>query len=167
MAEAQIRPARSKDLPALTDLYNHYIRESPVTFDLEPFSSAARRAWFEGFAETGRHRLQVSESDGRLTGFASSRQFRPKAAYDSTIETTIYLAPDATGAGLGRRLYGALFDSLASEDVHLAVGGVTLPNPASVALHESFGFEPVGIFREVGYKFGRYWDVQWFQKELG
>jgi phosphinothricin acetyltransferase len=167
MAEAQIRPARPKDLPALTDLYNHYIRETPVTFDLEPFSSDGRRAWFDGFADTGRHRLQVSECDGRVTGYASSRQFRPKAAYDTTIETTIYLAPDATGAGLGRRLYAALFDALAGEDVHLAVGGVTLPNPASVVLHESFGFEPVGIFREVGYKFGRYWDVQWFQKELG
>ena len=82
------------------------------------------------------------------------------------METTVYLAPDATGQGLGRRLYGALFDSLAGADVHLAVGGITLPNEASLALHRAFGFEPVGIFRQVGYKFGRYWDVQWFQRRL-
>lgn len=166
MAEALIRPARADDLPALTELYNHYIRETPTTFDLEPFTVEERRPWFDGFAETGRHRLWVSESAGRPSGFASSRQFRPKAAYDTTVETTIYLAPEAMGAGLGHRLYGALFDAIAGEDVHRAVGGVTLPNPASIALHRRFGFEPVGIFEQVGYKFGRYWDVQWFQKEL-
>lgn len=161
-----IRPGRADDLPALTELYNHYVRETPITFDLEPFSEAGRREWLRGFAETGRHRLWVSESAGRLSGYASSRSFRPKAAYDTTVETTIYLAPDATGAGLGRRLYGVLLDSLVGQGVHRAVGGVTLPNPASLALHRRFGFESIGIFREVGYKFERYWDVQWFQKEL-
>jgi phosphinothricin acetyltransferase len=76
------------------------------------------------------------------------------------------MTAEARRPWLGRRLYAALFDSLAGEDVHLAVGGVTLPNEASIALHRAFGFEPVGIFRQVGYKFGRYWDVQWFQKRL-
>jgi len=166
MADERLRPARPEDLPALTALYNHYVRETPITFDLEPFSEAQRRPWLDGFAETGRHRLWVSESRAKLTGFASSRGFRPKAAYDTTVETTIYLDPGALGRGLGARLYARLFASLADEDVHLAVGGITLPNEASVALHRRFGFEPVGIFRQVGYKFDRYWDVQWFQKEL-
>lgn len=167
MAGPQLRQALPEDLPALTELYNHYIRTSPVTFDLEPFSVAARRPWFEGFAAAGRHRLWVSEGAGGVDGFACSRGFRPKAAYDTTVETTVYLAPDAVGRGLGRRLYEALFEALRGEDVHLAVAGVTLPNDASLALHRRFGFESVGIFREVGYKFERYWDVQWFQKELG
>jgi len=166
MASEAMRPARGGDLPALTELYNHYVRETPITFDLAPFTVAERRAWFESFGETGRHRLWISEVEGRVTGYASSRAFRPKAAYDTTVETTIYLDPSAAGAGLGRRLYTKLFESLADEGVHLAVGGVTLPNPASIALHRRFGFEPVGTFRQVGYKFGQYWDVQWFQKEL-
>jgi phosphinothricin acetyltransferase len=167
MGEVAIRPGRAEDLPDLTELYNHYIRETPITFDLVPYAVEERRDWLERFSETGRHRLWVSERAGRVTGYATSRTFRPKAAYDSTVETTVYLAPEAQGEGLGRRLYQALFASLADEDVHRAVGGVTLPNPASVALHESFGFEPVGIYHEVGYKFGRYWDVQWFEKEMG
>ena len=161
-----IRPAADGDLPALTELYNHYIRETPITFDLEPFSVEARRAWLAGFATSGRHRLLVAEDEQGVRGFACSRAFRPKAAYDTTVETTIYLAPRAMGARLGTRLYQALFDALRGEPVHLAVGGVTLPNDASVALHRRFGFESVGIFRQVGYKFGRYWDVEWFQKEL-
>jgi len=167
MEQTTIRPARESDLQALTSLYNHYVRETPITFDLRPFSVDERRAWFARFGETGRHRLQVSETAAGVNGFASSGGFRPKAAYDTTVETTLYLAPEATGVGLGTRLYAALFESLESEDVRLAVAGITLPNPASIALHERFGFEPVGIFRQVGYKFERYWDVQWVQKELG
>ena len=78
----------------------------------------------------------------------------------------IYLAPDMTGQGLGRRLYAALFEALAREDIHRVFGGITLPNEASVRLHLGFGFEPVGIYREVGRKFGRFWDVATYLKPL-
>ena len=82
------------------------------------------------------------------------------------METTIYCAHHATGQGVGRLLYAALFDSIAAEDIRTIVAGFTLPNPASAALHEGFGFEPAGIFREVGRKFGKYWDVAWMQRPL-
>lgn len=166
MADCRIRVGRDADLSALTDLYNHYVRETPITFDIEPFTLEARRAWLRGFGERGRHQLLVAEREGRLLGFACSRKFREKAAYDASVETTVYLAADAAGEGLGTRLYAALFERLAGEDVRRALAGITLPNPASLALHRRFDFELVGVFHEVGYKFGRTWDVAWYEKAL-
>jgi phosphinothricin acetyltransferase len=93
-------------------------------------------------------------------------RFRPKAAYETTVETTIYCAQEAIGKRIGSRLYSELFESLMNEDVHRIVGGYTLPNSASAALHERCGFKPVGIYTEVGRKFGRYWDVQWTERPL-
>ena len=104
--------------------------------------------------------------DPEILGYACSSVFRPKAAYASTVETTIYLAPEARGQGLGRRLYQALFQELESEGLHRACAGVTVPNPASEALHLALGFREAGLFGEVGRKFGRYWDVKWFEKAL-
>ena len=166
MSEESIRPARAEDLKALTDLYNHYVRETPITFDIEPFTTERRRPWFEQFAETGRHRLLIAESAGRLLGYAASMQFRHKAAYETSIETTVYLAPRALRRGIGSLLYEELFKAVARQDVHRAYAGITLPNAASVALHEKFGFQSVGIYHDVGRKFGRYWDVEWFEREL-
>ncbi|MEK7794524.1 MAG: N-acetyltransferase family protein, partial [Candidatus Hydrogenedentota bacterium] len=102
-----------------------------------------------------------------VTGYAYTSQFRSKAAYDTTVEMTIYLAPEAVGRGIGSVLYATLFDALRDEDVHLAVAGITLPNEASIALHKKFGFEDVGVYHEVGRKFGKYWDVVWMEKRLG
>lgn len=158
--------ARPSDLEAATALYNHYIETSPATFDIEPKSLADRAEWMSHYRATGRHRMLVAEIDGSLVGYATTSQFRAKAAYDTSVETTIYLAPDHTARGIGRRLYEALFDALAGEDVHRAYAGITVPNPASEALHRGFGFEPAGRHHEVGRKFGRYWSVQWFEKRL-
>jgi phosphinothricin acetyltransferase len=162
----RVRAATLADLPALTDLYNHYILNTPITFDLEPYGPDGRRAWFDQHADTGPHRLLVAEHDGEILGYATSSRWRPKAAYDTTVETSVYCRHDATGRGVGTRLYDALFAALASEHVHRIVAGMTLPNDASRALHERFGFTHVGDFAEVGYKFGRYWDVAWFQRAM-
>ena len=167
MAEAGIRTARDGDIPALAAIYDHYIEHTPITFDLERFGTSGRRAWFEAFAARGRHRLLVAEAAGEVSGYACSHTFRPKGAYQTSVETSVYLAPDALGRGLGTRLYAALFEALAAEDVHRAFAGITLPNDASVALHQRFGFEHAGTFHEVGRKFDRYWDVAWYAKTLG
>ena len=161
-----IRRARPHDLEALTALYNHYVEHTAITFDLEPFAVAARRAWLEGFAESGRHQLFVAEEQGAVVGYAGTRGFRDKRAYDTSVETSIYLAPDATGRGLGRALYERLFAALEGADVHRAIAGITLPNEASIALHQRFGFERVGVMREVGRKHDRWWDVLWMEKPL-
>lgn len=154
------------DLPRLTEIYNYYVIRSPITFDLEPYTVERRVPWFEQFGATGRHRLLVAEEDGVVLGYAGTVRFRPKPAYDTTVETTIYCSPDSTKKGLGRMLYAALFEAIANEDIHRIVAGFTMPNPASQALHERFGFKLVGIFHENGRKFGRYWDVAWNERPL-
>jgi phosphinothricin acetyltransferase len=162
-----VRYARDADFARLTEIYNHYVLTTPITFDLEPFSVEQRREWLATFAQTGRHRLFVAEQDGAVIGYAGSHQFRTRRAYDTTIETTIYCAPEATGRGIGTLLYSALFEALRGEDLRLAIAGMTLPNDASVALHQRFDFVPAGLMHEVGRKFDRYWDVAWYEKLLG
>jgi len=163
----EVRPATAGDLSAVNDIYNQYVLEAHYTFDLEPMSAEARREWFSHYGETGRHRLLVAVSDGLVIGYASSSRFRTKPAYDTSVETSVYLAPDSVGHGAGSRLYESLFKALEGEDVHRAYAGIALPNPASIGLHERFGFKRVGHFTQQGRKFGRYWDVAWYEKPLG
>jgi phosphinothricin acetyltransferase len=162
-----IRPAREADLTTLTRIYNHYVETSHVTFDVRPFRVDERRTWFEQFSTTGRHRLLVAEVDDVVVGYASSHGLRPKPAYETSVEVTVYVHHERVGAGLGRSLYEGLLTVLTNEDVHRAYGGVALPNDASVALHERLGFREIGTYEEVGRKFGRYWSVRWFEKHMG
>ncbi|MEU8860894.1 GNAT family N-acetyltransferase [Streptomyces umbrinus] len=166
--EVQVRPGVESDLDALTDIYNHYVRETPITFDTTTFTPVERRPWLLSHPEDGPHRLMVATAGDsqQILGYATSSAFRPKPAYETSVEVTIYLAPDAGGRGVGTLLYKALFAALADEDLHRAYAGIAQPNEASVRLHERFGFRYVGTYREVGRKFGRYWDVAWYEKEL-
>ncbi|WP_030668988.1 GNAT family N-acetyltransferase [Streptomyces rimosus] len=180
--EVQVRTATEADLGALTDLYNHYVRETTITFDTEPFTPEQRRPWLLSHPEDGPHRLLVAQEraqrerapDGRLPGhgdgllgYVTSSPFRIKPAYSTSVEVSVYCAPQAAGRGVGTLLYKALFEALADEDVHRAYAGIALPNEASVRLHARFGFRHVGTYGEVGRKFGRYWDVAWYEKHLG
>jgi len=164
MPELLIHPAVRSHLPRLTEIYNYYVIHTPVTFDIEPYSVEQREVWFSQFAVSGRYRLLVAERNGSVLGYAGTTRFRPKAAYETTVETTIYCAPEAVGQGTGSHLYAALFDLLKGEDIRRFVAGYTLPNPQSAALHERFGFKRVGVFTENGRKFGRYWDVVWNER---
>jgi phosphinothricin acetyltransferase len=160
-----VRPATEADLGAINDIYNHYIGTSHSTFDLEEHDLAWRRAWLaERSSEV--HRVFVAERGGRVVGFASSGAHRPRGAYRTSVETSLYVAPDATGAGVGTALYEALFDALDRTDLHRALAGITVPNDASIALHLAFGFRPVGTFTEQGHKFGRFWDVEWYERQM-
>jgi phosphinothricin acetyltransferase len=162
-----IRAAVVDDLPALTDIYNYYIVHTAITFDVKPYGIGERRPWFDEHAATGRHRLLVAiNEDGSIAGYATTSRWRPKAAYETTVESSVYCRHDARGRGIGRLLYHSLFEAIASEDVHMIVAGATLPNGASVALHERMGFNRVGVFSAVGHKFDRFWDVAWFQRPL-
>jgi phosphinothricin acetyltransferase len=170
--EVQVRPGVESDLEGLTDLYNHYVRETPITFDTAVFTPEERRPWLLSHPVDGPHRLMVATGTGspgtsqEILGYATSSQFRPKPAYATSVEVTVYLAPHARGRGVGTLLYKALFAALADEDVHRAYAGIAQPNEASARLHERFGFRYVGTYREVGRKFGRYWDVAWYEKDL-
>ncbi|MEU6774143.1 N-acetyltransferase family protein [Streptomyces sp. NPDC046759] len=164
----QVRPGVEGDLDALTAIYNHYVRETAITFDTAIFTSEERRPWLLSHPEDGPHRLMVA-TDSRsqeILGYATSSPYRPKPAYVTSVEVSVYVAPDAGRRGVGTLLYDALFKSLAGEDVHRAYAGIAQPNEASERLHARFGFRYVGTFREVGRKFGRHWDVAWYEKDL-
>ena len=161
-----VRPAVEADVPAMAAIYNHYVETSPATFDIEPVSLENRLAWFRHFAESGPFRLLVAERAGQMIGYAGSGKFREKAAYATSVEMTVYVHPDARGLGVGAAMYERLFQILASEQIHRAYAGITLPNPASVALHHRFGFRDIGLYDEVGHKLGQYWSVQWLEKSM-
>jgi phosphinothricin acetyltransferase len=154
------------DLDAVNEIYNHYVRTSAATFDVEPRSMDWHRSWFAGFAEHGRHRLLVAREGTVVLGYASSSPYRDRAAYDPSVLTSVYVDPARTGKGVGRALYEALLSELEAEDVHRAYAGITMPNPASVRLHERCGFRRVGVFSEQGRKFDRYWDVAWYERAV-
>lgn len=166
--ELDLRPGATTDLPAILEIYNHYVANSPATFELEPARSADREEWLREHLLGGRYRIWVAvEADGgRMVGWATSSRFRPRAAYSTTVESSVYCRSGCEGNGIGSRLYAALFDSLKDEDVERVVAGITLPNPASVRLHRRFGFRRVGTFHRVGRKFERFWDVAWFERPL-
>ena len=166
MSTIVIIPAVRADLPQITSIYNHYVLNTPVTFDLEPVGPEQRVGWFNEHTEGARYQLFVSEDRGRILGYAGTGRFRSKAAYDTTAEVTVYCARDATGRGIGRMMYQRLFDALRNEDLRRLVAGITIPNQASIALHRRFGFTEVGVFSENGRKFDRYWDVLWMERSL-
>jgi phosphinothricin acetyltransferase len=159
-----VRSATAEDLPAINDIYNHYVRETHVTFDV--VEGQRDIEWLSHYADSGRHRVFVAVDGDHVLGFTTSSRWRPKAAYDTSVETSVYCDPKHVGEGIGKALYSALFAALENEDVHRAYAGIALPNDASIALHERFGFKQVALFTEQGHKFGRYWDVAWFEKQL-
>lgn len=162
----EVRAATQSDLEEINDVYNHYVRTSPATFDIDEVSIDARRDWFEQFGESGPYRIFVACEGNEVVGFAYSSPLHERKAYETSLNVTVYVAPDRRTKGIGKALYGTLFEAIAGEDVHRAYAGISMPNPASVGLHESFGFRQVALFSEQGRKFDRYWDVAWLEKEL-
>ena len=167
MTALHIRPAKAENLPRVVVIYNHYVTHTHATFHTEEVAVSQRLEWFDAFARFGSHRLMVAEADEQVVGYACSSKFKTRPAYNTSVETTIYVDPDAMGAGVGASLYGKLLDALkAEESVHRAYGVIAIPNEGSVALHERFGFERVGTCHEVGFKINPYWDVSWFEKDV-
>lgn len=162
---SMVRPASEEDLPRIAAIYSHWVEHTAVTFDLVAPSVAE---WGERFAgaREGRYPWLVADAGGDVAGYATTAAFRSKPAYRSTVETTIYLEPTRVRHGLGRELYAALLDEAAARGFHLAAAGITLPNAASVGLHEALGFTSVGVFTEVGHKLGAWRDVGWWQRRL-
>lgn len=163
----RIRQGEARDLNRLVEIYNHYVTNTHVTFDTEAFAVAARTQWFTQFSPAGPHRLFVVEAQDLVVGYATSLPFKAKPAYRKSVETTIYIDAAHTGKGRGRQLYEYLLEVLQEEpSTHRAYAGIALPNPASIRLHETLGFAHVASYHEVGYKFEKYWDVSWYEKDL-
>ncbi len=166
MDEVGIRHCAPGDYGAVVGIYNYYIENSHSTFDTRPYSIGERAPWFSQFNENGPHQLLVAVQDNAVLGYCCSIPFNKRPAYDVSVETSVYLAQEAIGKGIGRRLYGQLFENLGGTGLHGAYAGISLPNDASIKLHESLGFRKVGVYEEVGWKFDRYWSVAWYERRI-
>jgi L-amino acid N-acyltransferase YncA len=159
-----IRACEISDAAAVADIYNHYVRETVVTFEETPVpvQEMARRIGDVG----AQYPWLIREDQGRLAGYSCASQWKARSAYRFTVETTVYLAADCVGRGIGTALYDTLIMQLRERGFHCAIGIIALPNPASVALHEKLGFRQAGRFDEVGRKFDRWVDVGYWALRL-
>jgi phosphinothricin acetyltransferase len=161
---ARIRLAAPADAAAMLAIYAPIVRDTIISFELEPPTLAEMRGRIES-GWPGWPWL-VCERAGELLGYACASQHRTRAAYRWSADSSVYVHADARRAGVARALYTALFAILKLQGFRNAYAGITLPNPASVAFHEALGFEPVGVYRNVGYKLGAWRDVGWWARGL-
>ena len=160
-----IRDAKHDDAIDIAYIYNYYIATSHATFEIDPIDEAEmlrriEECWYAGYP------FLVCEENDEIIGYAYGRRFRVRQAYLHSVEVTVYIRPGHTERGIGKLLYEMLFDELKKGDFHTVIAGISLPNDASVKLHENFGFEKVAHFREVGRKFERWIDVGYWQLML-
>lgn len=160
-----IRDATPDDAAAIAALYNPYVRDTVITFEYHEVSCEDMGARIARVRELDLPWIVVEEAE-TLVGFAYAAPYRPRAAYLHTVESTIYLARDAGGRGLGKALYGELLERLRASHAHSAISLIALPNEASMALHRTLGFREVGVLREVGRKFDQWIDVAYLQHDL-
>ena len=160
-----IRAAATSDVAAIAGIYNHYVTETVVTFEEEPVSVTELIRRLEEVRSAALPWL-VAEADSHVVGYAYARPWNARTAYRFSVEVTVYLAPAHAGRGIGSKLYAELFPILEARRIHAVMGGIALPNEASVALHEKFGLRKVAQFEEVGFKFNRWIDVGYWQLTL-
>ena len=162
MQSVRVRSATTDDAEAVARIYSHYILHTTISFEEQPVSTAEMA---ERIAEVLSSALPwvVAEHAGRVVGYAYAGKWKGRYAYRYSVETSVYLDPQFTGRGIGTQLYRELLAVLRDRSIHVAIGGIALPNAASVALHERLGFGKVAHFKEVGYKFGQWIDVAYWQ----
>lgn len=159
-----IRPVMgASDAAAIARIYNHYITNTVVTFEEEPVTAKEIARRIDEIAGLGLPYL-VAEEHGEVVGYSYASRFHSRSAYRHSTESTVYLAPQHFRRGLGSALYERLLAELTPRGIHVVVGGISLPNEASIALHEKFGFSKVAHFKQVGFKFRKWIDVGYWQR---
>ncbi|WP_025739501.1 GNAT family N-acetyltransferase [Salinivibrio socompensis] len=161
-----IRRMELRDCDAINTIYNYYITHTAITFDLAPWQKQEREHWFAQFDPSSRYQAWVAEQDQQIVGFAYNTPFNAKQAFHIASEITIYAAPDASGRGIGSQLMRTLLDGMRDQGLRRAYSLITLPNPASLALHRRLGFQQVGQLNDVGEKFGQYHSVAMLEYDL-
>ncbi|MCA9007095.1 MAG: N-acetyltransferase [Planctomycetaceae bacterium] len=161
MVAMKIRPAVLADLEAMTEIYNEAILTTTATFDMEPMTRDERLPWFE--SHDARHPILVAVVDHQIAGWACLSHWRPRQAYADTAETSFYVKASHRGQGIGRQLKQAIIEEARRLGFHTLIAGVAEGNEVSLHLNQSFGFEVVGTFKEVGKKFGKVLDVTYLQ----
>lgn len=159
--EMEIRSAVLADLPMILRIYNHMIATSAATFDLEEQTLEQRLEWFHHYG--GKYPLIVAVEEGQVVGYCSLSMFRTKPAYDRTAEVSVYIDPVCQGRGIGKHLLAEILRLGKELNYHAIIAGITTGNEVSIRLHEQFGFTFVGRFREVGWKFDQWQDVDFYQ----
>ena len=159
-----IRQITPNDFDAIANIYNHYVSNSVISFEEIPVSTAEMKARVNNVLTKGLPWL-VAEKAGEVIGYAYACQWKLRSAYKNSVEVSVYLSHLKTSQGVGTALYETLFEQLKGR-FHTAIGGITLPNPASVALHEKFGMRKVAHFKEVGFKFEQWLDVGYWQVNI-
>ncbi|MCA1247450.1 arsinothricin resistance N-acetyltransferase ArsN1 family B [Massilia sp. MS-15] len=165
MQNFRLRLASAADAASICAIYNLYVATTTITFEEE---AVGEQDMAQRIAEVGAASLPwlVLEIDGAVRGYAYATKWRARSAYRHSVESTVYLDQQAAGHGFGRVLYGALLDELRKRELHLVIGGIALPNEASIGLHEALGFSKVAHFSEVGRKFGQWLDVGYWELKL-
>jgi len=162
-----VRDATAADLPAVAAIYTHYVLRTTTTFNTQVRTPLEWRQRFEGEVVARGHRLLVAEVEREVAGYVETQRFRPKPAYDRSVELSVYVAPDATGRGIGGALFAGLLERLEADvRFHRAYSIIALPNEPSVRFHERWGFVHRGTLTEAGHKFGRYLDVAYYERAL-
>ena len=159
-----IRAARESDFDAVAELTNHFIRETAIHFGAEPVTAAELREPWSTHREM--YPFLVAEVEGRFAGFSRAGSYRERTAYAWTVETTVYVAVGMERKGVGKALYERLFTILREQGFETAIGGIALPNEASVRLHEATGFVKVAHLARAGWKLGRFHDLGFWQRDL-
>jgi len=161
----QVRDASAADAAAITAIYNHYILNTAISFEEEAVTEAIMAGRIAD-VQDGALPWLVAVVDGEVAAYAYATRWRVRAAYRFSVESSVYTAPGRARAGLGKALYEELLERLRTAGIHLVIGGIALPNEASVGLHEAMGYVKAAHFAEVGLKFGRWIDVGYWQLKL-
>lgn len=156
-----IRPATQGDAARLAEIYNYYIEKTTVTFEEVPLDASEMSARISCSADE--YPWLVADADDIVCGYAYASRWSDRSGYGPSAETTVYLAQEHIGKGLGSELYSALIDDLRHRKLHSAIGIIALPNSASIALHERLGYRKIGEFQEIGKKFGQWINVGYWQ----
>lgn len=157
-----IRKAKIEDLDAMLAIYNYEVLNSTATFDLQPKTYEERKVWFDEH-NIGNHPLYVADINGTVVGYISLSAYRPKAAYDNSVELSIYVDHHHRNQGIASALMEFIINEARRDpSIHVIVSVITSENEASVKLHKKFGFTYCGTLKEVGYKFGRFVDISHF-----
>jgi L-amino acid N-acyltransferase YncA len=159
-----VRKVTSADAKAITAIYNYYIENTIITFEEEPVSTEAMTLRIETIS--AKYPYLVIEHEGEVIGYAYVTEWKTRSAYRYSAEDTIYLDHRAIGKGAGRILFSALLDEVKNTNLHSIVGGISLPNSSSIALHEKSGFKKIGQFEEIGLKFGNWIDVAYWELKI-
>ncbi len=161
-----IRSVTNEDATSIADIYNYYVTDTVITFETQAITAEDMLQRIVKIQSDNLPWLVAEDNKGKVIGYAYASKWRERFAYRFSVEVTVYLAPNSSGKGIGAKLYQALFAQLKQRSIHSVIGGITLPNQASIALHEKFGLEKVAHFKDVGYKFDQWLDVGYWQGML-